>query len=631
VRRWFAQLPIHRKLVVMALEVTTTALVLAMLGLMAIDLWRYRITAKDDTASLARVIAENTSAAVTFKDAEAARNSLSTVRVRPTIQRSCLYLPNGMLFAGFAKSADFTCPASQPSREPWRVVAGAAPVVRNGRVIGTVFVERDLPEIGARIAVAGFTGLGMLLLAGAAAYAVAHRLHRSVSTPITELASAARAIGPESKGELLPQVHAGEDEVGDLVRAFNDMLGRVQYATTRLVESNEQLRRQEADREQLLLREREANRLKDEFLAAVSHELRTPLNAIVGWVQILSTTTANEQTIAKAIASIGRNAKAQTRVIEDLVDVSRIVTGKLNLRFDPVDLREVAESAVDVIRSTAQVKGVTLTVTLPREPCFVSGDRDRLQQIVWNLLSNAVKFTPHGGDASLVLRRLAHGFELEISDTGAGISASFLPNVFDRFRQADGSTTREHGGLGLGLAIVKELSELHGGVVTASSEGANRGATFTVRLPELAGFQPSFSAPIEQTHAESAILSGVVVLAVDDNIDALDVLATSLASSGATVRMAATGDAALREWDREPADVLICDLAMPHMDGFEVLKGIRARDIARGRVTPVIALTAHASDEYQTRTRAAGFDFHVSKPYQIGDLVRTVLAAMERP
>jgi signal transduction histidine kinase len=279
---------------------------------------------------------------VTFKDTEAARNTLATVRVRPTVQRSCLYLPDGTLFAGFARSSEFTCPSAQPTSVPWRVVTGTAAVNRNERVIGTVYVEREFAEIGARIAVAGLSALGMLVLAATVAFALAQRLNRNVSTPITQLAAAARAATPEGGRDLVLDVQAGEDEVCALVRAFTEMFRRVQ--------------RQEAEREQLLVREREASRLKDEFLAAVSHELRTPLNAIAGWVQILTTTTASEQTVAKGIASIARNAKAQARVIEDLVDVSRIVTGKLNLRLDPVDLREVAASAVDVIKPAAEAK-----------------------------------------------------------------------------------------------------------------------------------------------------------------------------------------------------------------------------------------------------------------------------------
>jgi len=476
--RWFDRLPIHRKLVVMALVVTTAALTLATTGLIGVDLWNDRLAAAEDTTALASVLAENTSAAVLFKDPDAARQSLGTLRVRPAIRRACLYLPNGRLFAGF-DTARSSC--SSPGSDPgaWTVVAGSAAVVSNDEIVGTVYVERELTEISSKIAVAGLAGFTMLLLGGGVALAIANRLHRRVSAPISQLAAAARAIGSRARLEPLPPIPAGRDEIADLVRAFSDMLRGVR-------EANEVLARKEVEREQILARERDASRLKDEFLAAVSHELRTPLNAILGWIQVLSTTRPDEPTTARAIASIARNARAQTRVIEDLVDVSRIVTGKLDLRFEPIDLRDPVEGALDVIRPAGQSRDIRFEVALPDRTCLVSGDRDRLQQIVWNLLSNAVKFTPPGESIRVVLRARGDAYEIEVTDTGVGIPSAFLPFAFDRFRQADGSMRREHGGLGLGLAIVKELTELHGGSVDARSPGPGHGATFTVRLPALA-------------------------------------------------------------------------------------------------------------------------------------------------
>jgi signal transduction histidine kinase/ActR/RegA family two-component response regulator len=611
-KRWFTRLPIHRKLVVMALLVTTVALLIANAGLLIIDAWRYRSTAFDEVVSIARVIAENTGAAVAFEDLEVARSSLESVRVRPTVRRACLYLADETLFAEYARSPEFACPPTQQTDPRLSVVVGTAPVVSNERIIGTVYVERGLADLWTRVAVAALTGLGMLLLAGGAALVLAHRLNRTVSEPIVQLAAAARAISPSAERLTVPAVPVGDDEIGDLVRAFSEMLRRVQTAS--------------AEREQLLMREREASRLKDEFLAAVSHELRTPLNAIMGWVQILMTTTANEQTIEKGIASIARNARAQTRVIEDLVDVSRIVTGKLNLRFDPVDLCEVIENAVDVTRASAQTKGVALQTKVPKAVCLVNGDRDRLHQIAWNLLSNAVKFTPPGGRVDVSLVSEDRVFGLTVADNGAGIPAAFLPHVFDRFRQADGSMTREHGGLGLGLAIVKELTELHGGTVQARSAGPGHGASFTVRLPQLAGLDLSDSGAREA--ARSSRLDGIDILAVDDNQDALDVLAAALAAAGATVRTVASGEEAVGEFDRAPAAVLLCDLAMPGVNGFDVLRCIRQRDLARGTHTVAIAVTAHASAHHHAESRDAGFDAHVSKPYDIGHLTRIIADAI---
>ncbi len=629
-RGWFDRLPIHRKLVTVALAVTAVALMLAMAGLIAVDVWRFRTAAANEHTSLAEVIAENSTAAVEFIDNRAAEASLATVSSRPSIRRACLYLPDGQLFAAHARSPALACPAAVPDIHDWEIIEGRAEIRREGKTLGLVYVEGDLTELRTRVVVATLTGLVMLLIAGGVAFAMAYRLHRSVSRPIASLAATARTIGVDAQAAL-PTMEAGEDEVGDLVRAFTEMLRRVREANARLVSSNELLRRQEADREQLLAREREASRLKDEFLAAVSHELRTPLTAILGWAQILTTTIATEEVTARAVASIARNARAQTRVIEDLVDVSRIVSGKLHLQLEPMDLRSAVEAAVEVIRPAALAKGLQLLVRLPVEVCLVHGDHDRLQQVIWNLLSNAVKFTPARGTVRVGLTEHDGSYWLEVADSGVGISAEFLPHVFDRFRQADGSITREHRGLGLGLAIVKELTELHGGTALASSPGPNQGARFTVQLPQLPQL-PASALEMSQAPPRSLTgeLAGIRVLAVDDNADARDVLAASLAATGADVRLAATGADALREWDREPADLLICDLAMPEMDGFAVLGAIRERGRPDGQPTPAIALSAHVSEDHQARTRAAGFDAHIAKPYDVAELVQLVRQALAR-
>ncbi|MGE3277108.1 MAG: ATP-binding protein [Vicinamibacterales bacterium] len=624
---WFDRLPIHRKLVALALAVTTAALVVATAGLMVLDLWRYRATASDDTQSLASVIAENTVAAVRFGDADAAAATLGTVRVRATIRRACVYLPDGRLFAEYRPAAARPCPASPPGELPFRRVAGVAPVTSNGQVIGTVYVERDLAEIWPRLAIAAATAFGMLGLASLLALALANRLHARVSAPIGQLAAAAREVQPDGSTPM-PPIQAGADEVGDLVQAFGGMLDRVREANARLTESNATLRRQEAEREDLLRREREASRLKDEFLAAVSHELRTPLNAIAGWTQILTSTRPDEATTRKAVESIARNARAQARVIDDLVDVSRIVTGKVGLALAPIDLREVAGAAADTLRPAADARGVLLEVGVPGTACFVNGDRDRLQQVVWNLLSNAIKFTPAQGLVRLAVQPVPGAFELRVSDTGSGIAEAFVPHVFDRFRQADGSMTREHGGLGLGLAIVKELTELHSGTVSAASPGRGQGATFTVRLPALAGAPPATAREVRPP-ATMPDLTGISVLAVDDNVDALEVLAAALSLAGARVRVASGGQQALRAWDEEAADVLVCDLAMPVVDGFEVLRSLRARESGM-RPVRAIALTAHSSPEYMARTRAAGFASHVSKPFSVEVLMRAIRSAVEQ-
>lgn len=636
-RRWFAQLPIHRKLVVSALLVTGVALVMAMLGLSVIDALRYRATAREDAVALARVIAENTSAAVAFRDADAARETLASVRVRDVVTRACIYLSDGSLFAAYAKGA-VPCPLAVPADGTWVGVLGNAVVSRNGRIQGAVFVERDLTDLRGRLLVTAIAGTLMFIFAASMAYMLAQRVHTTTSRPIAALAQFARGYGDDPGAEP-PTIPTAPDEVGDLVRSFNEMLARVrranddvtaanrelQRSNDALRHENEERRRVETEREAALAREREANRLKDEFLAAVSHELRTPLNAMMGWAQVLATAPPSEETIHKAVTSIVKNARAQTRVIEDLVDVSRIVTGKMRLTFQPLDVRSVVASAVESMERVADAAGVHIEQVVPRDSCFVMGDRDRLQQVLWNLLSNGVKFTPQGGTVSLTLSRQDGKIQVVVSDTGIGILPSFLPHVFDRFRQADGSLTREHGGLGLGLAIVKDLTELHGGSVSASSDGRDLGARFSLTLPEMR------AEPVEEQPAEDGILpslEGLKVFAVDDNDDAVAMIAASLARAGAQVDTFTNPEEALAAWQQQPADVLVCDLAMPHMSGLDLLQSIRQFDSKRDAFTPAVAVSAHASEQHQAESLRGGFQFHLAKPLHQDTLVRAIADAI---
>jgi signal transduction histidine kinase len=632
-RRWFERLPIHRKLVTLALVVSAASLMIAMLGLSLIDLWRYRSTSADDATALAQVLAENVAAAVAFDNTEETEDLLGSVRVRGEVARACVYLPDGELFAGFARGTG-ACPEVMRDDDAWSRVAGVAPVVRNERLFGTVYVARDLSDVGRRLAVMSLAGLSMLLVAGLTAYGLAQRVHGSISRPISQLAATARAFGRDHSVDM-PPIRALPDEVGELVTSFGEMTARTRAATDELRRSNEALRREieerrrvEHEREQALHREREASRLKDEFLATVSHELRTPLNAIAGWAQILGSTNPNAETRRRATASILKNARAQARVIEDLIDVSRIVTGKLRLAFTPVDLRGIVTSGVESIHLAASGKGVRVEMRMPDHSCTVVGDRDRLQQVLWNLLSNAVKFTPAGGTVSVSLDQDGAWMVIEIADTGIGVAREFLPFVFERFRQADGSLTREHGGLGLGLAIVRDLTEMHGGVVTVTSEGRNRGARFTVRLPEYVPRDDAESSTPEADMDLGPPLNGIRVLAVDDNEDAVALMAVALTRAGAQVETATSAPDAVTLWERHACDVLVCDLAMPQMSGFEVLERIRAIDACRGRVTPAIAVSAYASEHYQARSVQAGFSGHVSKPFGAGDIVRAVARAV---
>jgi signal transduction histidine kinase/ActR/RegA family two-component response regulator len=504
------------------------------------------------------------------------------------------------------------------------------PVVSGEDVVGYIYVSRDWQILLNRLETAGLSSLVVLVLAAGVMFVLSHRLHRTISEPISQLASATAEMG-RTGVYALPPIDVAQDEVGQLVTSVSAMVERVQQVTYDLTKTNDALRfeieeRQmvEKEREALLRREQEANRIKDEFLATVSHELRTPLNAIVGWAQILSTTTPEPSTIAKAAASLHRNAQTQARVIDDLIDISRIVTGKLRVDPTPVDLRAVVEASVEAIGPMAGHGGVTVTVTLPEDACVIMGDRTRLQQVVWNLLSNAVKFAPHG-HVQVVVEQEDNFLNLVVSDDGQGIASEFLPHVFDRFRQADSSVTREHGGLGIGLAVVKELVELQGGTLKAESGGRGSGATFSIRFPCV---DREVACNDEEERLPS--LAGISVLAVDDNTDSLEVLEAVLADAGAHVRTATSGAAALERWQREPADVLLCDIAMPYMSGYELLLRIRDLDRLSGRMTPAIAVTAHATDELVARSAQAGFQLHIAKPFDRKQLLKAIVTARIR-
>jgi signal transduction histidine kinase/ActR/RegA family two-component response regulator len=603
----------------MAMAVATVALVLAVAGLIAVDLWRYRSLAKEDTTTLARVLAENVAAAVIFENPEEAHDILATAGVRDSVPLACLYLPDGALFAGFERSAGESCPRQPGTSTAALTITGTSPIVRGGRTVGLVYVERRLVEFWTSVTVAVLTGLLVLILAGALSVPLADRLQRRISEPITQLAAAAGRVQADAP-QPLPAINTELNEITQLVHAFDDMLERIRQA-------NDALRIKETEREELLRREQQASRLKDEFLAAVSHELRTPLNAISGWAQILAMKSDDASTVVKAVATIARNAKAQARLVDDLVDVSRIAAGKLTVKHEPVDLRDPIRGAVDLCRASAEAKSIGLTVQLGEHVCLVKGDRDRLQQIVGNLVANAIKFTDTGGSVWVAMRPLDRAYEISVSDTGIGIPSDFLPFVFDRFRQADGTITREHGGLGLGLAIVKELTALHGGSVSVESAGRHKGTTFKVRLPALIEATTGAEDGSNVLRITGDALAGVRVLAVDDNPDALEVLALALVSSGADVRTASSGAEALEMLNKEIPAIFLCDLAMPDLDGFEVLQRFRREHPVAQSMT-AIAISAHATREHRARSRAAGYKEHLTKPYSIETLIHVIKSVL---
>jgi PAS domain S-box-containing protein len=395
--------------------------------------------------------------------------------------------------------------------------------------------------------------------------------------------------------------------------------------------------RAEQERQRLLTIARDASRLKDEFLATLSHELRTPLNAVVGYVRMMQSHLLTDQKRDRAMDTVERNVTSLTQIVEDVLDVSRIISGKLRLNVQAVDLAPVVENAVETVRPAADAKGVRLVAILDPRAEAVSGDPERLQQILWNVLSNAVKFTERGGSVQVRLERVDSHVEIAVCDTGIGIPADFLPHVFDRFRQADAGINRARGGLGLGLAITRHLVELQGGRIFAESDGPGTGATFRIELPLRS---TSVTALVQQRdhpltsqgrhHIVVPQLEGIRILAVDDDPDALTLLREILEATGATVMTAESGQHALDLLERMPPDVLLADLGMPQMSGFDLIDRVRRSELPTVRAIPAAALTAYARSEDRTKALRRGFQIHLAKPVDPGELMAAMAALAGR-
>ncbi len=397
--------------------------------------------------------------------------------------------------------------------------------------------------------------------------------------------------------------------------------------TRRLLES-ERAARDNAER---------ASSMKDDFLATLSHELRTPLSALLGWSQMLRLPSASPAEVQRGLEIIERNTRTQKQLIDDLLDMNLIASGKLRLDIQPLMPASFIEAALETVRPAADAKGIRLTTLLDPAAGPIAGDPNRLQQVAWNLLSNAIKFTGKNGRVQIVLQRMNSHVEIIVEDTGIGITPEFLPYVFDRFRQADASSTRTSGGLGIGLAIVRQLVELHGGSVRATSAGPHRGATFTVELPRMAVDEGPPGARTHPTAVQGAAqdfkrlnLAGIRVLVVDDELDARELVALVLSTCGADAITASTADEALTLVERLRPHVMVSDVGMPDVDGYELLRRVRALGRARGGGLPAIALTAFARSEDRTRALRAGFLMHIAKPVEPAELAAAVASIVGR-
>jgi signal transduction histidine kinase len=434
------------------------------------------------------------------------------------------------------------------------------------------------------------------------------------------------------KAEVVEGLSAGANDY--LTKPYDDseLLARVR-SLCRLRKLSSELGAERTLQQELLKQAREsslraerANCTKDEFLAVVSHELRTPLNAIAGWTTLLRNNSVAPERVADALDTIDRNVRAQTRLIDDLLDVSRITSGKLNLRLEPTDMAEVVRVALKALRPAADAKGVTIRNDIASPLPATLGDATRLQQVVWNLVSNALKFTAAGNSVDVNLRQTVAGLELTVQDDGQGIPADALPIIFDRFRQAESSFTRSHGGLGLGLAIVRHLVELHGGQVNAESAGPGLGSTFRVLLPVAEGAlaAPAAAPGSWPPAAPLDAIEGLRVLLVDDDVDGRDAAALLLRQHGALVETAGSAHEALSALDRAVPDILLSDIGMPSEDGLSLLRKVRSRATAGGGGIPAIALTAYARSEDRAQSLLAGFDGIVTKPIEPTSLILAV-------
>jgi PAS domain S-box-containing protein len=425
-----------------------------------------------------------------------------------------------------------------------------------------------------------------------------------------------------------PEIREPDDEVLKLVAGIAGQVGQFTERKRAEEESAELFKRESAARADA----EKANRLKDEFLATLSHELRTPLNAVIGWSRMLGSGSLDRDSSKHALEVIERNAWAQKQIIEDILDVSRVITGKLQLNLNPVDLVTLVDAALDAVRPAMEAKEIKIETIIDASLRMISGDADRLQQVIWNLLSNAAKFTPNGGRVEISVSQTTAHVQIQVKDSGPGIDPKFLPHVFERFRQADGSTTRTHGGLGLGLAIVRHLVELHGGTIAVENRENGHGAIFTIQLPlpsgELRPETLAHSASVfREAQSEVPSLDGLRILVVDDETDALDLIGVELAQHGAKVTGVGNAADALTALEQSEFDLLISDIGMPKTDGYDLIRQIRNQEEGKNQKIPAVALTAYARVQDRMQAVMAGFSTHIAKPVEVNELV-TVVASL---
>jgi PAS domain S-box-containing protein len=741
----FTSSQLQRKITLVTMTTSLATLLFALVILAFLESWEFKRSFEQELRSIAGITGGNSIAALEFLDLDAAKRTLSVLKEDPRILGAWLYDANNVEFARYSSGNIPDVSYEIFSRENSDVITVKHLIYHQNKQVGNIVVVANNSQITSRLAeytaVVVFIAFLSLLLA----YFLSRYLRNTISHPILRLAETARTVSQSGDYSLRAEKES-DDETGELVQQFNQMLYVVEKATSDLQKSEKQLqtitdslpvliayidselryqfnnaayekwfnltpaelkgrsvkdvigdeafknieqhlkqaffgqtsqfesemeykhgtrrfistsliphfhegsaavlgvfalvvditdqKEAQAERERLLVSERaarneaeHASKIKDDFLTTLSHELRTPLNAIVGWSQILLRGGKTEEQIREGISVISRSAKIQAELIADLLDLSRIQTGKLSLDLKPLQLAQVINAALDAVSMAAKSKNIRIISDISNDVKPVRGDSARLQQIIWNLLTNAVKFTPSGGTVTVTAKQSSKNtVEVQVADTGQGIPVDFLPYVFERFRQADSSSTRKYGGLGIGLSLAKQLVEHHGGTISAASAGEGMGATFSIQLPVYDG---SIVAKTETSELLPE-LKGCKILAIDDQADALDLVKRILEDTGATVFVANSALEGLEILKTRRPDIVLTDIGMPDHDGYEFIKWIRELKMPYKNDIPSVALTAFARPEDKERALSAGFQAHVTKPINEFELVSVIVRLISK-
>jgi signal transduction histidine kinase/CheY-like chemotaxis protein len=601
---------VRSKLTLMAVLTTLVALVIASVAMLAFDLRTFQRYWVDDLTTQAGIMARVTAPALAFNDARTAQQNLAVLGVRPQILSAAVYTASGALFASYSADGDDTPMPARPGASGYRIERGELlvvhPVVENGEMLGTVYL-RSRYGLLERLSSYGSILIVVMLAALAIAALVATRLQERITQPLRAMTDVARDVMQRRDFSLrVPGEQTGE--IGVLVDAFNDMLAEIGGRSAALQQANRTLEHEMHVRERAEEALRLADRRKDEFLATLAHELRNPLAPIRTGLDILRIRSGDAEATQRATDIMERQLRQMVRLVDDLLDVSRINTGKLGIKMGRVELKAVVNDALEVVRSYIELHGHELVIDLPDRPVFLHGDATRLAQILSNLLNNAAKYTNRGGRVALSARVEDKTLVLEVADTGIGIEPAMLDSVFDMFVQVDSTLERSNAGLGVGLSLARRLVELHGGTITAASEGLGRGSRFIVRLPIVVDPEP----PTKPTPAAFISAETYRILLADDNVDFVNSIGALLSAMGHSVVITHTGPDALTAAARFCPDYAFLDIGLPQLSGYDLARGIRK--LACGPMTVLIAVTGWGQEKDRQLAFEAGFDHHMVKP-----------------